>query len=364
MAGRDKAAKPAVDNKSGGGEEAAPKQVVEAGKAGDNDGDKGRTAFQLSDDQLAELATAQAADQAEGGHSHAQAFWLQAAATMGFIAGTAVDTDDEKLGAFVANVKVDDPDAPKGGELGEDVFRERTGGMERAADDVEIGLGSMVGDLRDGMIEVFKHRPRPWSQLSAAEQKDVAVALEYAAKVMVRKAVVAIAADGRSSVRAKFEGFSDKGGDVKGSLKFFDVDEKAVLVLHRASGQEVLLITADSTAYTGERREAPIQRDDPELTFEAGTDDVHQESDADLAEAGEPAAEAPSPADDDALYARAVEAVRDNNEATASFLEKELSIGFDVADKLIDRMEEEGIVGAPDVTTKRRIYPAGQSAHD
>ncbi len=141
-----------------------------------------------------------------------------------------------------------------------------TSGMEAAADDAEIDIGTLVGDMRDAMMEVFKHRPKPWSQMLGGEQADVAKAIEYAAKKVVHKAVLALAADNRPSVRALFQGFGAKG-DLTGTLKFIDVKDDDVLALFHAQKKEVLLIVADAQAYMGQRRAADIQQDDPELQF-------------------------------------------------------------------------------------------------
>lgn len=156
----------------------------------------------------------------------------------------------------------------------------RTDAMEAAAERAELIAGTLVGDMRDAMMEVFKHRPKPWSQMLAGEQKDVATALEYAAKRIVNSAVLALAAEDRPSIQAVFKGYADKAGELTGTVKFLNVQDDDVLALHRASGKTILLVVADSQAFTGQRREAGVDADQPDLEFEAGGEDDQERDDA------------------------------------------------------------------------------------
>ncbi len=61
------------------------------------------------------------------------------------------------------------------------------------------------------------------------------------------------------------------------------------------------------------------------------------------------------------LYGQAVEIVLKDRKPTASYLQRRLNIGYNRAASLIERMEEEGIVGAPGRTGRREILAdAGQ----
>ncbi|MGO9547886.1 MAG: DNA translocase FtsK 4TM domain-containing protein [Rhodomicrobium sp.] len=71
---------------------------------------------------------------------------------------------------------------------------------------------------------------------------------------------------------------------------------------------------------------------------------------------------APSKANGDGdLYGQAVEIVLKDRKPTTSYLQRRLNIGYNRAASLIERMEEEGIVGAPGRTGRREILAdAGQ----
>ena len=57
----------------------------------------------------------------------------------------------------------------------------------------------------------------------------------------------------------------------------------------------------------------------------------------------------------DDLYAQAVEIVRRDKKATISYLQRRLEIGYNKAAGLMERMEQDGIVSAPDANNKRHI---------
>ena len=58
---------------------------------------------------------------------------------------------------------------------------------------------------------------------------------------------------------------------------------------------------------------------------------------------------------DDDLYVQAISIVEQNGRASTSFLQRKLQIGYNRAARLIERMEDEGIVSAPNHAGKRQI---------
>ena len=48
--------------------------------------------------------------------------------------------------------------------------------------------------------------------------------------------------------------------------------------------------------------------------------------------------------------------VTNDKRASTSYIQRKLSIGYNRAARLIERMENEGLVGPPDKTGKRDIY--------
>ncbi|MBL6773475.1 MAG: hypothetical protein ISQ28_09820, partial [Alphaproteobacteria bacterium] len=56
------------------------------------------------------------------------------------------------------------------------------------------------------------------------------------------------------------------------------------------------------------------------------------------------------------LYQQTVQVVTNDKRASTSYIQRKLSIGYNRAARLIERMEQEGMVGPPDKTGKREIY--------
>jgi hypothetical protein len=169
--------------------------------------------------------------------------------------------------------------------------------MERLvgiAENAEFESGTLVGDIRDSLLDLFRTRPKVWSAMSEAEQRDVAKALENAAKLFVRKVVRVVAEEDLVSVSATLKGYSAKGDVFKLNAEARG-DEDTALDLFRMDGHDVVIMSADAQRFVGQRKDAEVQPDQPALTLEppqAGAE--HPEDNSDLADAGEQA-----PSEDD-----------------------------------------------------------------
>ena len=62
--------------------------------------------------------------------------------------------------------------------------------------------------------------------------------------------------------------------------------------------------------------------------------------------------------DEDDLYDRAVALVRADQKASTSYLQRRLSIGYNRAADLIERMEHDGLVGPANANGKRELLSA------
>lgn len=191
--------------------------------------------------------------------------------------GLSADHKAEKATRVKTNATPRADEDPKAGEHEEEISL-ATARLESIVDDSEFDTATLVGDLRDCMIDIIKSRPKPWSQLSNAEQHDVARAVEYAAKVMVGRAVDLIVANSKDDpIKAILEGYAEKDG-IKATLKIKTMSEEdalaAVAGLHKARGGMVLISKASVDDYSGERREVTTDPDQPDLTFEGDDSDL------------------------------------------------------------------------------------------
>ena len=66
----------------------------------------------------------------------------------------------------------------------------------------------------------------------------------------------------------------------------------------------------------------------------------------------------------DELYDRAVQVVLRDRKVSTSYIQRRLQIGYNKAATLIERMEEEGLISAPNSKGRREILVGGDSAQD
>ena len=59
------------------------------------------------------------------------------------------------------------------------------------------------------------------------------------------------------------------------------------------------------------------------------------------------------------LYDRAVAIVLRDRKCSTSYIQRRLSVGYNKAASLVERMEQEGVVGAPNHSGKRAILVGG-----
>jgi hypothetical protein len=158
--------------------------------------------------------------------------------------------------------------------------------MANITEALQVSVGELVFDIRDFLLEQIKHRPKPWSATSQAEQRDVAAQCEAAGEKLVRQVVEAVASRGQDPIRVLLTKVNAGGDDlvITGKVKFIDEEaserDTSILSLHHAIGKFVMLTRATTEDFKGEGREPETQADEPALDFEAGGGD----GDEDLAD--------------------------------------------------------------------------------
>jgi len=76
-----------------------------------------------------------------------------------------------------------------------------------------------------------------------------------------------------------------------------------------------------------------------------------------------PASDGSSADGNDSLYDRAVAVVLRDKKASTSYVQRRLSIGYNRAADLIERMEQEGLISAPNQTGRREILAGDIAPH-
>lgn len=148
----------------------------------------------------------------------------------------------------------------------------------------ELSTGALVCDSRDLMLELLRHRPKPWSAMSEDEQSDVANVVENFCETLVQSIVTLVASKGLPVLTATQEKFDYKGGAARITLKAVGGPELAQ-ELAEFDSKQVLLVSADASEFYG-MRPAATMPDAPELFDEAEPDEP-----VDLEEAAEASAQ-------------------------------------------------------------------------
>jgi hypothetical protein len=123
---------------------------------------------------------------------------------------------------------------------------------------------TLVVDVRDLLLDVFKSRPKPWGQMNQEEQTDTAEGLEVFSQKLVQSVVELVASRGQHTITAQLEKFTGKSGEYQATLKMVGGPAIA-LDLAQLAGKAVLIVDADAAPFYGVARPADIDRDLPDL---------------------------------------------------------------------------------------------------
>lgn len=157
-------------------------------------------------------------------------------------------------------------------------------GTRNITEQLQLSEGEMVFDVRDFLLEKIKHRPKPWSATSQAEQREVARDCEESAKALIRQVVEIVAARGQEPIRVLLTKVNAAGDDlvVTGKVKFIDEEpserDRSILALHHGIGKHVMITRASLSDFEGGGREAQTDADEPPLNFEAGSEEDDSEA--------------------------------------------------------------------------------------
>lgn len=269
-------------------------------------------------------------------------------------------------------------------------------------DTMNMTATTLGKDLLGALVQEIKLLPDVWVKLSENKQNDVLDRLRTRVDGAVKMAVHLIASQGRVTVVGDLDQITIKDG-AKAVVKI----GKSVTALHdlaEAQGQAVLLVLSGShETYTSGMDEVTGEAD--QRSFDMGreyTDDDGDGMGSDIVDAelksiehqplkeeldaafddGYAAASEGKPESDcpvmtgplciewvkgwkawhdeqeiaaDPLYDQAVQHVVETRLASISSLQRHLRIGYNRANRIIERMEAEGIVSAPDETGTRTV---------
>ncbi len=175
---------------------------------------------------------------------------------------------DENQAVDTAPAPAADPVPAAPGEDAETVFDRRLERLNRIVEEAEFDTGTALGDLRDCIIDLFKHRPKVWSAMSQSEQQDTIRAVEKMGQQIMRKMVLVIAQDESESIQGTLDPkFSVKGDSIELKVKVDHIDGDVLLLAYELADHKVVLVSADDKRFSSQRRDVPTDPDQLPMTF-------------------------------------------------------------------------------------------------
>jgi hypothetical protein len=130
---------------------------------------------------------------------------------------------------------------------------------------VELVMSSdtLMGDIRDVILDRLKAMPKPWTVMSENEQRDLIYGVESAAENLIRRAALLIAANGYPIIEGRVEQSALKD-DIKTVVRVSKHHPDRLSLLD-AAGHSCIIVIADVAQFMGERAPAEPDPEQPEL---------------------------------------------------------------------------------------------------
>lgn len=142
-------------------------------------------------------------------------------------------------------------------------FNRSLNSIERVVLGAKFESGSLMANVRDVVIDLFKNRPKAWTEMSNAEQRDLVKKIEASATDLVRKVARVIAEGEEISIVGKLERYTHSGSfDLKISSP---AEEEAAIQLFRMQGHDIVIVSADAKRFIDGMPDAVTDADEPEL---------------------------------------------------------------------------------------------------
>lgn len=158
------------------------------------------------------------------------------------------------------------PPAP--GDEADAVFDRRLARLQTIAEEAEFDGGSLFGDLRDCVLDLFKHRPKLWAAMLSDERRDVTRHIEGVVKTLLDRVVLVVAEDESKAIQATMlAAFNVKGEAIEAKIKLDHIDKDGLLAAYDLAGKRVVIIDASSRRFMGQRSEQDHGSDQADLPF-------------------------------------------------------------------------------------------------
>lgn len=138
-----------------------------------------------------------------------------------------------------------------------------------------LASDTLMGDIRDAILDRLKAMPKPWTVMSENEQRDLIYGVENAAQNLIRQAALLMAANGYPTINGQVESSTIKD-DIKTVVRVSKTHGDRLALLD-AAGHPCIIVIADIAQFLGER--APAEPDKDEPVLELGAEYTSQDGD-------------------------------------------------------------------------------------
>lgn len=217
----------------------------------------------------------------------------------------------------------------------------------------ELAHELLVHDLVDTTINELRTLKAPYSSLNEATQQEVINRVAKAVQDAVLVAVRVISTRDVEHVQVEMKSIKVEAKTLTITAKV-DAHEPSKHALTDSAGKLCLLVMAPND-YEDAMDDITPDRDQKDLPLPVGDilDGMGHGGDDD------------SPDGDDPLYPDVVRVVSETRRASISAIQRKFAIGYNRAGRLIERMQADGLITAPDISGGRDVLmpaPAGHNA--
>ena len=203
---------------------------------------------------------------------------------------------------------------------------------------IEIAAETLKGDLMSCVIELAKALPKSWQELSDSDQDSWLSSVDSQIESAITQTVAIIATDGRVCVEGQLKQVVVKD-ETKAEI-IIPRRSPHLLDLADAQGNIVRLVIANDNQFTSDEGKPEADPDQPQLDLET------EEAEAGSEDLG---------TDADPLYGNAVAVVRGTGKASLKHLQRELQVGYNRANRLMEALESAGVVSPMDQGGRRTV---------
>jgi len=151
------------------------------------------------------------------------------------------------------------------------IFDRRIERLVRIAEGAKFEGGTLFGDFRSAVLDIFKHRPKVWTAMSSDEQRQLVTFVEATCKRFLERIVLVVAENEGESLQATFLGnFAVKGDAIEAKVKIDAIDSDVLVDAYKLAGHRVIIVSADSKRFMGAGAPPTIDPDQLGMGFGDG----------------------------------------------------------------------------------------------